>query len=342
MHGSIHLFDRLPQVDATPVAANDVALSPLRARPLVGLIRNRRSHRNGGADGRKEPPAGVIMATPHKRSELPQILADFAAKRVDYIAIDGGDGTVRDVLTCGAGVFGDCWPMIIVLPNGKTNALAIDLGLPAEWSLEQALEAVERGKVVRRQPLVIAQRDNARAQVRGFALGGGVFNQVVALGQKSHKLGAFNSAVIGLTAVWSVAQTIFGFTDNQWRRGTRMELRTSDGATLPHRGGGPADERFLLFVSTLQTFPAGLDPFREVSHPMQVAVLDNSRRSLLFRLPAIFRGTASQATRDRGYHVFGDSVVELDIADAFILDGEAFPAGNYRLTAGPKLRFVVP
>ena len=342
MHGSIHLFDRLPQVDAIPVAANDIALLPVRSRPLVGLIRNGRSHRNGGASGSKEAPAGVILATPHRRSELPQILADFASKRVDYIAIDGGDGTVRDVLTCGAGVFGDCWPMIIVLPSGKTNALALDLGLPSEWTLEQALEAVERGKLARRQPLVIAQRDNPCAQVRGFVLGGGVFNQVVSLGQKSHKLGAFNSAVIGLTAVWSVAQAIFGFTNNQWRRGTRMEIRRSDGEALPHNGGAPADERYLLLASTLQTFPAGLDPFREVEEPMQVAVLDNSRRSLLFRLPAIFRGTTGAATRGRGYHVFGDSAVDLDIADAFILDGEAFPAGNYRLSAGPKLRFVVP
>ncbi len=189
---------------------------------------------------------------------------------------------------------------------------------------------------------MIAQRDNARAQVRGFVLGGGVFNQVVSLGQKSHRLGAFNAAVIGLTTVWSVAQAIFGFTNNQWRRGTQMEVRRSDGEVLPHNGGAPAVERYLLFASTLQTLPAGLDPFREVEEPLQVAVPDNSRRSLLFRLPAIFRGTTGPATRRRGYHVFGDSSVELDIADAFILGGEAFPAGNYRLSAGPKLRFVAP
>lgn len=342
MHSPIHLFDRLPQVDAIPVAANDIALSPVRTRPLVGLIRNARSHRNGGSAGSGMQPKGVILATPHRRSELPQILADFASKRVDYIAIDGGDGTVRDVLTCGAGVFGDCWPMLIVLPNGKTNALALDLGLPADWKLEDALAAVERGKLARRQPLVIEQRDNARAQVRGFVLGGGVFNQVVAQGQKSHKLGAFNAAVVGLTAIWSVAQAVFGFADNQWRRGTRMEIRRSSGMALPHFGGAPADERYLLFASTLQSFPAGLDPFREVEEPLQVAVLDNARRGLLLRLLAIFRGITSEATRQRGYHVFGDSLVELDISDAFILDGEAFPAGNYRLSAGPKLRFVVP
>lgn len=342
MHGSIHLFERLPQVDATPVAANDFALSPVRSRPLIGLIRNARSHRNESRAMAYANSEGVLLATPRRRSELSGILADFAAKRVDYIAIDGGDGTVRDVLTCGAGVFGDSWPMLIVLPNGKTNALAHDLGIPSEWTLDEAMAAVARGTLARRQPLVIAQRDNERAQVRGFVLGGGVFNQVITLGQRSHKLGAFNAAVVGLTTVWSVAQAIFGLTKNQWRQGWRMRIRRSDGKELGHRGGLPRDQRYLLFASTLESFPAGLDPFREIATPLQVAVLDNPTRKLLFRLPSIFRGTTNAETRRRGFHVFGDSSVEIDIGDAFILDGEAFPAGHYRLSAGPKLRFVVP
>ena len=33
---------------------------------------------------------------------------------------------------------------------------------------------------------------------------------------------------------------------------------------------------------------------------------------------------------------------QAEFGDRFILDGEAFPAGRYRLSLGPKLRFVVP
>lgn len=342
MHGSIHLFERLPQVDAIPRAANDRALSSVRTRPLVGLIRNARSHRNEGRLDADALPEGVLLATPGRRSELVGVLADFAAKRVDYIAIDGGDGTVRDVLTCGAGVFGDSWPMLIVLPGGKTNALALDIGVPTDWSLDDALAAVQDGGIVRRQPLVVAQRDNERAQVRGFVLGAGVFNHVIALGQRSHDLGAFNQTVVAITTVWSAAQAMLGLPGNKWRTGTPMRIRRSDGTQLPHRGGLPQDERYLLFASTLQTFPAGMDPFRDVEDPLQVAVIDNPGRRLLLSLPSIFRGTSGAATRRRGYHAFGDSAVDIDIGDAFILDGEAFPAGQYRLSAGPKLRFVVP
>jgi hypothetical protein len=43
-----------------------------------------------------------------------------------------------------------------------------------------------------------------------------------------------------------------------------------------------------------------------------------------------------------GYHVIEADSLQIDLAERFILDGEAFPAGRYRLSLGPKLRFVVP
>ena len=342
MHGGIHLFERLPQVDAGPRAANDRTLSSVRTQPLIGLIRNARSHRNEGREGASQVPDNVLLATPRKRSELAGVLSDFAARRVDYIAIDGGDGTVRDVLTCGAGIFADDWPMLIVLPGGKTNALALDLDIPTDWSLPDALDAVQHGGVARRQPLVVTQRDDERAQVRGFVLGAGLFNQVIELGQRSHDLGAFNSAVVVITVIWSALQAMLGLSGNRWRRGAPMRITRSDGTELPHRGGLPEDERYLLFASTLQTYPAGIDPFRAVEGPLQIAVIDNPRRRLLLALPSIFRGTSSRRTQKRGYHAFADSAVDIELGDGFILDGEAFPAGRYRLTAGPRLRFVVP
>ncbi len=342
MHGSIHLFDRLPQVNGRPEMANNFAAPPVHSRPLVGLIRNARSHRNHNGSAGASEHDGVLVTAPKKRSELPDILAGFAEKRVDYIAIDGGDGTVRDVLTCGAGIFGDSWPTLIVLPNGKTNALAYDLGVPNGWTLTEALRAIQRGNTVRRHPIVIAQRDNPSAQVRGFIMGAGVFNRCIALGQRSHDLGAFNAAAVGVTAAWSVLQALFGSGSNPWRQGTYMHVRHDDGRAVPHFGGLPADERYLLVTSTLQRFPAGLDPFGGVEEPLRMAIMDNPRRGLLLRIGALMRGAASAATMRRGAHIVGDEAFELDIADSFILDGEAFPSGQYRLTAGAKLRFVVP
>lgn len=346
MHGAIHLFDSLPQVDAPQSEAGGRPCAPvpggMRAEPLVGLIRNPRSHGNERAQADLGDVPGVIVASPSRRDELPQILAGFAQQGVDFIAIDGGDGTVRDVITCGASAFGECWPGLIVLPSGKTNALAYDLGIRPGWLLAEAMEAARRDSHVVRRPMVVAQADNESAQVRGFVLGAGAYTQAISLGQDAHDFGAFNAAAVGVTAAWSVLQALFGSEGNVWRRGTRMRLRHADGTELRHVGTTPLDERYMIFASTLDRFPAGLCPFRGIDAPMRMAVLDNARRAVLLRLPAIFRGTAGEGTKRMGFQVHGAEAFDFDIGDRFILDGEAFPPGSYRVTLGPRLRFIVP
>ncbi len=342
MHGAIHLFDSLPQVDVASRRSNGDAMAPARSEPLVGLVRNPHSHGNSGSTGRVGDSPSVLSAAPEKRSELFDVLADFAAKSVDYIAIDGGDGTVRDVLTCGAAAFGESWPTLILLPSGKTNALAHDLEISDSWTLADALEAAKQGHAVTRRPIVVAQRDNPNAQVRGFVLGAGAYTSAISLGQDAHNFGAFNAAAVGVTAVWSGLQAMFGGKDNPWRRGTRMRLRQKDGWEIEHAGGGAFSERYFMFASTLQNFPAGLRPFRDLDGEIRMAVFDNSRRRLLLRLPVIFRGKAGDGTRRKGFHTHGMDAFDFDIGDRFILDGEAFPPGHYSVSAGPRLRFVVP
>ncbi|BBC71258.1 conserved hypothetical protein [Altererythrobacter sp. B11] len=343
MHGTVHLFDSLPEVERAPEAALRRAAAPVRAVPLVGVIRNRRSHRNAEALPEFSGRATLMVELPAKRGELPAILARFAEKRIDYLVVDGGDGTVRDVLTCGSGVFGESWPPLIVLPNGKTNALATDLGLGAEWNLTTALASAEEGKFLQRRPLVIARRDNPDARVQGFVFGAGVFTASVSLGQDAHRHGAFNSMAVLVTTLWTFMQALFGRAGNVWRRGTPIRLYAEDGQEFPHSGIGRRDERYFLFASTLERFSAGLWPFSDVRTPLRMAVLDNSRMGLLLRLPLILNGRrASAKMRRLGYHAFGFERCGLDIADNFILDGEAFPAGQYTLSLGPKLRFVIP
>jgi hypothetical protein len=71
-------------------------------------------------------------------------------------------------------------------------------------------------------------------------------------------------------------------------------------------------------------------------------VVGAAQRGLLLRLPRIFRGTTGKGAKRRGIHVLGLDAFDFEISDRFILDGEAFPPGNYRVTPGPRLRFIVP
>src|SRR3546814_20177462 len=89
------------------------------------------------------------------------------------VAINGGDGTVQAALTelYSGGHFGGSPPPVAVLPNGKTNLIALDLGAEGDpiKALERVVELVERGRiedhVIARQ-LIALDRGGARP-VRG-------------------------------------------------------------------------------------------------------------------------------------------------------------------------------
>jgi hypothetical protein len=105
--------------------------------PRVGVIYNPRSHRNKGQDLDCDISPHIFIAQPGERDQLPTALCELAKSGIDLLVINGGDGTVRDVLTCGVSVFGDNWPAIAVLPKGKTfimGAGAFTLGTRAGQS----------------------------------------------------------------------------------------------------------------------------------------------------------------------------------------------------------------
>jgi hypothetical protein len=315
--------------------------------PVVGVIYNPRSHRNLGVDFDCGLTPHVHIAQPSARAQLPQALEDFVAKRIDLLVINGGDGTVRDVLTCGLTVFGDNWPTIAVLPKGKTNALTVDLGVPEDWTLQDAVDAFDHGSRVWRRPMTISARDQAEpgavSGVTGFILGAGAFAKATQAGQSAHKLGAFNSAVVAVTALWALAQSLFASRANAWRKGARMRigLGAAD-APMTHSGHGDPAMRQLLFASTLETLPAGIKPFGALSKGLKLVAVDQISRRTTALVPLVVTGKLKRGLRERGIHQVAATQFSLSTEDPFILDGEAFPPGDYRIEQGPELAFVAP
>lgn len=345
MSAPIYEFAQLPQ------AAGKVAekVHPRRQRapgeaPSVGVIYNPRSHGNQGADFDCGLTPQVHIAQPGDRSQLPEALTDLAARGIELLVINGGDGTVRDVLTCGASIFGDDWPAIAVLPKGKTNALTVDLGVPGDWSLQNAIDAFEGGGRVHRRPIsVTSLGEEAGSQVLGFILGAGAFTTATKSGQGAHRLGAFNSMAVGVTTAWGVLQWFFASRTNSWRRGSRMTISLGpQEAPMEHSGTGDPAWRQLLFSSTLETMPARIKPFGPLRKGLKLVALDQIARRSAFLIPAVLRGKTPARLRERGIHQLTTPQYTLNIDDQFILDGEAFPPGEYRIGQGPELEFVTP
>lgn len=311
--------------------------------PRVGVIYNPRSHRNKGQDLVAANLPNVTVRLPHGRERIAETLLQFARDGIDYLVINGGDGTVRDVLSAGQTVFGDDWPEIAVLPKGKTNALNVDLGAPAGWSLSEAVDAFATGKRIERRPLEISGLADGSGSVRGFFFGAGAFTIAVKAGQDAHRLGAFDSLAVGVTALWGMLQTFFGSDRNAWRRGVAMDMRLlPDGRPMPRSPFGEPGRRAILLASTLQRLPMGIKLFDGLDGALKIAILDHPRRRIMAVLPAVIAGYLPDWLEKAGLHRCAVEAFEVDLEDQFILDGEAFPPGHYRVGQGAPLTFVVP
>ncbi len=349
MNNSIYDILALPRLAADPfggavVRASARGMTMARvASGLVGLIRNPRSRLNLGSDSQVAGRDNVLVATPATRAELRDVLLSFAARGIDLLVIDGGDGTIRDVLTCAGDAWGRAWPRVAILPAGKTNALAVDLGVPARWTFDDALAAATRGTVVHRTPLEIAPRGGDGPAVRGFLFGGGKFVDATALAQHTHNAGAFNGLAVTLALFGAVGSTLFGGAGSSWRKGSRIALRYTDGVRAMHGAATHTDaNRYVMLASTLERLPAGLKPFGRSRPGMKTLIVDAPPRRLATMAPTLLSGSEARSLEDNGYHRIDADAIEIDMEAGFILDGETFPGGSYTLRRAASLRFVAP
>lgn len=349
MATSIYEFAQIPRVDlGTGARRHRSRGRDVQQAPTVGVIYNPRSHRNIGVDFDCGHYPHVHIAQPHARAQLPEALTDFVERGIDLLVINGGDGTIRDVLTVGLTVFGDDWPAIAVLPKGKTNALTLDLGIPDDWTLQDAITAFDQGGCISRRPITVStavgqSESPGISRVAGFILGAGAFTRSIRAGQSAHKLGAFDSMVVAITALWVLLQSLLGSRQNPWRKGARMRIGLGASATpMVHSGHGDPAARQLLFASTLERLPAGIRPFGALKTGLKLVAVDQISRRTTALIPLVLMGKLRSGLRERGIHQLAASQFTLSIDDQFILDGEAFPAGDYRVEQGPELTFVTP
>jgi len=156
--------------------------------------------------------------------QIAEALRTIARVRPRVLVINGGDGTVQAALTelYHGGHFGDSPPPVAVLPNGKTNLIAYDLG-----AVGDPIEALERVLDLARTDLVphIVSRelieltgggrgggaDGGDAPVLGMFLGGaGLADMILYCRHKIYPLGLPNWAAHGLTFLLGLASVLVG------------------------------------------------------------------------------------------------------------------------------------
>lgn len=341
LHGLVTHRDVRDAASAGRAIAQRAAVRALTPMPRhrVGIISNVRSHRNrngltgwGVAQGAS---SDILYRAPRTLPDLARALIDLAEAEVELLVVDGGDGTLRDVLTCASGIFPGALPPIALVPSGKTNALAIDLGLPASWSVHDALQAARSGTRTRRAPIEILRPGSTLPDLRGFLFGTGAFVQATGLAQRTHKAGAFKGVAVGLSLGWALVQTFFGGRDNSWRAGETIRIRTPEGLDTQR-------DFYLLLGSTLNRLPLGLKPFGPVRDGLKVLAIDAPPQQMTRAVPAVLAGSQAAWLDAAGYHRGDPTQFDLMLDGGFILDGELYAGGELTVRRGEALEFVTP
>jgi hypothetical protein len=299
----------------------------------AGLIWNQHSHRNRGS-GRAPLPADVLDIVPEAPSHLMAGLRRLAGEGVELVVIDGGDGTVREVLTRLPEAYEGRIPRLAVLPNGKTNALALDIETPLGTTLEEILASAGAGKPTkRRQCLEIVRAGQATPERRGFIFGMGAFVRATELAQKSHGVGFFDDAAVAVTIAAAVVRTLVSGRNDPWRRGEAAQLSF---ATASQRTW------FLLAASTLKRLPLGVKPFGEPREGLKVLSIEAPPRGLIRALRSLIRGDDAAWLAANGYRRDDLKSFDITLPGHFVLDGELYEGGDLTIRQGPELEFVIP
>lgn len=298
----------------------------------AGLIWNQKSHRNRGS-GRAPLTSDVLHVVPDHPSELAAALRGFAEEGVNLVIVDGGDGTVREVLTRLPEAYDGRIPRLAVLPNGKTNALALDIETPLGSTLEQILASADAGKPTkRRRCLEVIRAGKATPERRGFIFGIGAFVRATELAQRNHGLGLFDDAAVAVTLAGVVVRTLLGGPTDPWRKGEAADLSINPGERM----------WFLAVASGLKRHPLGLKPFGEPREGMKLISVESPPRGLVLALPRLIRGDDTSWLADHGYRREDLTTFDVSFDGDFVLDGEIYRGGDLTVRQGPELEFVIP
>ena len=248
------------------------------------------------------------------------------------LVINGGDGTVQGALTeiFNGRHFGDNPPPVAVLPNGKTNLIAHDLGADGDpiAALERVLELARADlepHIVRRELIALSGGTPDGKPVLGMFLGGaGLADAMLYCRHKLYPLGLPNAVAHGLALVLGLLAVAIGRSVS-FLPPRPEPLRVS---VLKH---GELNGRFaFLMVTTLQRllFKGTMPGVGPRTGAMQLLIIERRVWALLRALVAAIRGRLG-GMRLAGVHLErGDEIrIEGDHSNV-ILDGEVFQAAQ--------------
>lgn len=321
--------------------------------PRIGVLTNPRSRHNRLAGVHAlEPLLARYPRALHRvaasRDDIWAALAAFAALGVDVVAINGGDGTVHTVLDglLDREIF-DELPLLAVLPGGRTNMTANDVGVRG-GSSRRALERLlawngsgDASADVTSRPVIRVEGDSGGRPRHGFFFGTAGLYQATVNCWAFREASRIPGMKTGLGTAVSIGRQLVG---HLLRRGPIAPTPIG----VQFDGEARTDGEYLmLIVTTLDRMALGLRPFwDDRPAPLRFTAVAFAHRHFLRAVPALLRGKPNGVLKpEHGYSSRNAHSVVLELASGCMLDGEIVqprPHTPIHLTAKHTVRFLRP
>lgn len=265
-----------------------------------------------------------------RAEQIGQALKSIARVKPKVLVINGGDGTVQAALTelYHGGHFQGDPPPVAVLPNGKTNLIAHDLGADGDpiRALERVVEIARADlapHIVRRELISLSDGSAAGKPVLGMFLGGaGLAETMLYCRHKIYPLGLPNWLAHAVTLFLGLLGVLVG-------RRARFLPTPPRPLTVSVMKSGVLQGRFaFLMVTTLQRllFSGNMPGAGERAGAMQLLVIERSIPALLRALFAAIRGRLGRYSLSGVHLARGEEIRIEGEASNLVMDGELFHA----------------
>ena len=264
-----------------------------------------------------------------RADQIGEAMRTIARVSPAVLAINGGDGTVQAALTeiHNGGHFGSEAPPVAVLPSGKTNLIALDLGAQGDpvRALEKLIEIARADlapHLVARELISLSGGERENAPVIGMFLGGaGLADVMLYCRERIYPLGLPNSISHFITAVAVVLRQVFGI------RASFLPPEPSPLSVSVRREGAITGRFAFLFVTTLERLLLSGEVSSHGRGPLKFVAVEQKPVSMLRAFFASLVGKLGR-TKLAGVHVEeADEIAIEGEASQVILDGETFRAG---------------
>ena len=259
--------------------------------------------------------------------QVSRALEMIARVKPKVLVVNGGDGTVQAALTelYHGGHFKGTPPPVAVLPNGKTNLIALDLG--ADGSPLKALENILQlaqgdltDHIVARELIALTDgSENARPVIGMFLGGAGLADTILYCRNKIYPLGLPNGISHFLTFLAVFVSAIFGL------KADFLPPRSNQVRITLMRDGELSGRFSVLVVTTLEKLLMGGKAVEGQSSGRLKLLAVDQRPLAMFRVVwATLIGLLGKK-RYSGVYIGEGDMIQIDgDHSSVVLDGEVF------------------